>query len=35
MRTAGNIVRVVSGEAVGTKVCNEKPERPSTVNRQP
>ena len=25
MRTAGNIVRVVSGEAVGTKVCNEKP----------
>jgi uridylate kinase len=25
MRTAGNIVRVVSGEAVGTKVCNERP----------
>ncbi|MFN2414773.1 MAG: UMP kinase [Pyrinomonadaceae bacterium] len=28
MRTPGNIVRVVSGEAVGTRVCNEKPERP-------
>jgi uridylate kinase len=26
MRTAGNIVRVVSGETVGTRVCNEKPE---------
>ena len=25
MRTPGNIVRVVSGEAVGTRVCNEKP----------
>jgi len=25
MRTAGNIVRVVSGETVGTRVCNEKP----------
>jgi uridylate kinase len=25
MRTAGNIVRVVSGEAVGTRVCNQKP----------
>src|SRR5918998_195503 len=25
MRTSGNIVRVVSGEAVGTRVCNEKP----------
>src|SRR5215216_6445030 len=25
MRTAGNIVRVVSGEAVGTRVCNERP----------
>src|SRR5215213_7226575 len=28
MRTAGNIVRVVSGETVGTRVCNEKPEKP-------
>jgi uridylate kinase len=26
MRTPGNIVRVVSGEAVGTRVCNEMPE---------
>ena len=25
MRTPGNVVRVVSGEAVGTRVCNEKP----------
>src|SRR5919107_1593759 len=25
MRTPGNIVRVVAGEAVGTRVCNEKP----------
>ena len=25
MRTAGNIVRVVSGEVVGTRVCNEMP----------
>jgi uridylate kinase len=25
MRTPGNIVRVVSGETVGTRVCNEKP----------
>jgi uridylate kinase len=25
MRTAGNIVRVVSGETVGTRVCNERP----------
>jgi uridylate kinase len=25
MRTQGNIVRVVSGEAVGTRVCNEMP----------
>jgi uridylate kinase len=25
MRTPGNIVRVVSGEAVGTRVCNEMP----------
>ena len=25
MRTPGNILRVVSGEAVGTRVCNEKP----------
>ena len=25
MRTPGNIVRVVSGESVGTRVCNEKP----------
>ena len=25
MLTAGNILRVVSGEAVGTRVCNEKP----------
>src|ERR687886_1945508 len=25
MRTPGNIVRVVSGEPVGTRVCNEKP----------
>ncbi|MET0646479.1 MAG: UMP kinase [Pyrinomonadaceae bacterium] len=25
MRTAGNIVRVVSGEIVGTRVCNQKP----------
>jgi uridylate kinase len=25
MRTAGNIVRVVSGETVGTRVCNEMP----------
>ena len=25
MRTAGNIVRVVSGETVGTRVCNELP----------
>ena len=28
MRTAGNIVRVVSGETVGTTVCNEKPVKP-------
>ena len=26
MRTSGNIVRVVSGEDVGTRVCNERPE---------
>src|SRR5919206_222247 len=26
MRTPGNIVRVVSGEAVGTRVCNEMPQ---------
>jgi uridylate kinase len=26
MRTAGNIVRVVSGETVGTRVCNERPQ---------
>ena len=32
MRTAGNIVRVVSGEVVGTRVCLEKPQ---TVNRKP
>jgi uridylate kinase len=25
MRTPGNIVRVVKGDAVGTRVCNEKP----------
>jgi uridylate kinase len=25
MRTSGNIVRVVSGEDVGTRVCNQKP----------
>jgi uridylate kinase len=25
MRTPGNIVRVVSGETVGTRVCNEMP----------
>ena len=25
MRTSGNIVRVVSGETVGTRVCNERP----------
>jgi len=25
MRTAGNIVRVVSGETVGTRVCNQMP----------
>ena len=25
MKTPGNIVRVVAGEAVGTRVCNEKP----------
>src|ERR671927_558643 len=28
MRTPGNIVRVVAGETVGTRVCNEKPEKP-------
>jgi uridylate kinase len=28
MRTSGNIVRVVSGETVGTTVCNEKPVQP-------
>jgi len=28
MRTPGNIMRVVVGEAVGTRVCNEKPEKP-------
>src|SRR6201990_2838968 len=27
MRTQGNIVRVVSGETVGTRVCNEMPEK--------
>src|SRR5205085_535576 len=27
MRTPGNIVRVVSGETVGTRVCNEMPEK--------
>jgi uridylate kinase len=27
MRTQGNIVRVVSGEKVGTRVCNEMPEK--------
>src|ERR671921_159950 len=26
MRTPGNIVRVVSGETVGTRVCNQRPE---------
>jgi uridylate kinase len=25
MRTPGNIVRVLSGETVGTRVCMEKP----------
>ncbi|HZT57160.1 MAG TPA: UMP kinase, partial [Pyrinomonadaceae bacterium] len=25
MKTPGNIVRVAAGEAVGTRVCNEKP----------
>ena len=25
MKTPGNIVRVVAGETVGTRVCNEKP----------
>jgi uridylate kinase len=28
MRTPGNILRVVTGEAVGTRVCNERPEKP-------
>src|SRR5438045_1539993 len=28
MRTPGNIMRVVKGETVGTRVCNEKPEEP-------
>jgi len=28
MRTPGNIMRVVVGETVGTRVCNEKPEKP-------
>ncbi|HEX8187710.1 MAG TPA: UMP kinase [Pyrinomonadaceae bacterium] len=28
MRNSGNIVRVVSGETVGTTVCNEKPVQP-------
>ena len=28
MRTPGNIGRVVAGETVGTRVCNERPEKP-------
>ncbi|MFL6332246.1 MAG: UMP kinase [Pyrinomonadaceae bacterium] len=34
MRTAGNIVRVVSGEAVGTRVCNELPDAIKESRRQ-